>query len=202
LQFTPAERKVVIFLVAAFVLGTGVQLYQRIFPSYESFDYTESDARFKALSSAYNESGGTASGATPKTGPAGASGAGGASGTGTASPGSGSGKASTGARSGKSLPVPGSIDINAATIAELTRLPGIGEAIAGRIVEYRERTGGFAAVGDLLKVRGIGEKKLAQIAPYCTVGTPGASDAPQAGARPAGSAAADRPAAPDSSRRP
>ena len=49
-------------------------------------------------------------------------------------------------------------------------LPGVGETIAKRIIEYRTENGEFAAVEDLLKVNGIGEKKLDQMKPYIKVG--------------------------------
>lgn len=52
------------------------------------------------------------------------------------------------------------VNINAATVEQLTALPGIGPAIAGGIVEYREKNGAFRQVEDLLRVKGIGEKKL------------------------------------------
>jgi competence protein ComEA len=54
-----------------------------------------------------------------------------------------------------------SIDVNAASAKELARLPGIGDKIAAEIVDYRTKNGPFKKVEDLLKVKGIGEKKLA-----------------------------------------
>lgn len=55
------------------------------------------------------------------------------------------------------------IDLNRATIDELMGLPGIGPVLAGRVIEYRETHGGFRSVEELLNVRGIGPKRLAQI---------------------------------------
>ena len=55
------------------------------------------------------------------------------------------------------------LDLNTATAAELAALPGIGEALAERIVAYREANGAFASVEELLEVSGIGEKKLNDI---------------------------------------
>ena len=54
----------------------------------------------------------------------------------------------------------GRIDINRAPAAELTRLRGIGPALAQRIVEYRQQHGPFRSVDDLAQVRGIGAAKL------------------------------------------
>ncbi|MCX5801097.1 MAG: helix-hairpin-helix domain-containing protein [Candidatus Eisenbacteria bacterium] len=54
------------------------------------------------------------------------------------------------------------LDLNKATAAELDALPGIGPALAGRIIEQRKIAGNFHSVEDLLDVRGIGEKTLAK----------------------------------------
>lgn len=50
------------------------------------------------------------------------------------------------------------IDLNKATVAELTALDRIGEAVAQRIVEYREQNGPFATIEDLKNVKGVGDK--------------------------------------------
>jgi competence protein ComEA len=63
----------------------------------------------------------------------------------------------------------GKININVATVAELTYLSGIGEVLAQRIVEYREENGPFSQPADLLNVKGIGETKLNNIIHYIAV---------------------------------
>lgn len=62
-----------------------------------------------------------------------------------------------------------SIDINAADARVLDRLPGIGPAMAKRIVEYRDRYGPFGRTEDLLKVKGIGPKKFEQLRQFIIV---------------------------------
>ena len=59
---------------------------------------------------------------------------------------------------------PALVNINTATREELMTLNGVGQATANAIVEERERNGAFASTEDLMRVPGIGEKKLAKIA--------------------------------------
>lgn len=61
-----------------------------------------------------------------------------------------------------------SVNINHATREELERLPGIGPALAARIVEHRERYGRFRRAEHLLLVRGISERRFRQLRPYVT----------------------------------
>ena len=64
----------------------------------------------------------------------------------------------------------GKININTATRSELMDLTGVGEVIAGRIVDYRESNGPFSTIEDLMKVSGIGEKRFEAIQDRITVG--------------------------------
>jgi competence protein ComEA len=58
------------------------------------------------------------------------------------------------------------VDLNEADWPELVQLPGIGETLARRIVESRQRDGRFLDHEDLQRVRGIGPKTLQRIRPY------------------------------------
>lgn len=57
----------------------------------------------------------------------------------------------------------GLININTASAAELQTLSGIGPSVAQSIIDERTKNGPFASVDDLMRVSGIGEKKLAKI---------------------------------------
>ena len=61
------------------------------------------------------------------------------------------------------------VNINTASKKELDALPGIGEVLAQRIIDYRSANGLFSTVDDLTKVKGIGAKTLEKLKPYATV---------------------------------
>lgn len=61
------------------------------------------------------------------------------------------------------------LDLNTATEEELDTLPGIGEELARRIVEYRETSGPFESVEEIMEVSGIGEAKFADLEGRITV---------------------------------
>lgn len=61
------------------------------------------------------------------------------------------------------------LDLNRATAEQLEALPGIGPVLSRRIVEYRQAHGGFTRIPDLLRVTGIGPKRLAAIERFVTV---------------------------------
>jgi competence protein ComEA len=63
----------------------------------------------------------------------------------------------------------GKVDLNTATEAQLEALPGIGPTFAQAIIAERQRRGGFRSVGDLRTVRGIGDKRFAELQPLVTV---------------------------------
>jgi len=146
--FTPTEGKVVLFLLVTFVIGGAIKLYRYHDPSafLPSFDYSEVDKEFdlrvRLIDSIDAEQkrkladSGAATSSKRKT-----------------------------TRVKKADRLQSVVNINTATKAELMKLPGIGEALAERILVYREQNGAFKDVSELQKVKGIGEKKFEQIRP-------------------------------------
>ena len=64
----------------------------------------------------------------------------------------------------------GLLDLNTASKIQIMELPGIGEVLAQRILDYREAQGAFSTIEDLMNVEGIGEKKIEQIKPFVRIG--------------------------------
>jgi competence protein ComEA len=62
------------------------------------------------------------------------------------------------------------VNLNTATAAQIATLPGIGEKAAERIIEYREKNGGFKKPEELMNVKGIGEKSFLKLKALVTVG--------------------------------
>ena len=63
----------------------------------------------------------------------------------------------------------GAVNINTASAEQLKTLPGIGDAVAGKIVKYREENGAFKAKEDIMNVSGIKEKLFSKIKDQITV---------------------------------
>jgi competence protein ComEA len=67
------------------------------------------------------------------------------------------------------------ININAASIEQLDKLPGIGPKTAAKIVEYRQKNGAFKKIEELMNVKGIGEKAFLRLKSQIAVASPVAS---------------------------
>ena len=67
------------------------------------------------------------------------------------------------------LPDLSPLNLNTATVEELTQLPGIGETLAARIVEYRTAQGPFERIEDIMLVSGIGQGKFDAMKEQITV---------------------------------
>ena len=70
------------------------------------------------------------------------------------------------------------VNLNTASVEQLTALPGVGPKLAARIVEYRQKSGTFRSTQELMNVQGIGEKNFAKIEAWLSVG-----EAPKAAAK-------------------
>ncbi len=76
---------------------------------------------------------------------------------------------STGPRRSPTGDAPDTIDLNRATPDELTRLPGVGPALARRIVDVRDADGPFTQVDELGRVRGMGARRLERLRAFVTI---------------------------------
>jgi competence protein ComEA len=65
--------------------------------------------------------------------------------------------------------VAATVNLNTATVEQLESLPGIGRSTAQRIVEHRQKTGGFKKIEELMNVKGIGEKAFLKLTPFIIV---------------------------------
>jgi competence protein ComEA len=70
------------------------------------------------------------------------------------------------------------VNLNTASVEQLTTLPGVGPKLAARIVEYRQKSGAFRSTQELMNVKGVGEKNFAKIESWLSVG-----EAPKAAAK-------------------
>jgi len=139
--FTRNEIKAILFLSVTFVAGSGIRWYRQHIETstVPVFDYSRSDSEFVARSHAPLPDQTAPSPALRTPAPR------------------------------KQPPTAGSINLNTASIQELERLPGIGEAYARRVIAYRDEHGAFTSIDDLMNVKGIGPKKLEKLRLYLTV---------------------------------
>ena len=61
------------------------------------------------------------------------------------------------------------VNLNSASVAQLQTLPGVGASTAQRIVDYRQKNGGFKKIEELMNVKGVGEKSFLKLKPLIVV---------------------------------
>ncbi|HKC55681.1 MAG TPA: helix-hairpin-helix domain-containing protein [Vicinamibacterales bacterium] len=64
------------------------------------------------------------------------------------------------------------VNLNTATAEQLATIPGVGPKMAERIIDYRQKNGGFKKVEDLMNVSGVGEKSFLKMKPLIAVTAP------------------------------
>ena len=64
------------------------------------------------------------------------------------------------------------VNLNTATAEQLATIPGVGPKMAERIIDYRQKNGGFKKIEDLMNVSGVGEKSFLKMKPLITLTTP------------------------------
>ena len=62
------------------------------------------------------------------------------------------------------------VNLNAASLAQLQTLPGVGASTAQRILDYRQKNGAFKKIEELMNVKGLGEKSFLKLKPFVNVG--------------------------------
>ena len=90
----------------------------------------------------------------------------------------------SGAPAHKKMPPVHPIDLNSASIEQFEELPGIGPVTAKKIIEFREKSGPFRKVEDLLAIPRITKAKLEKLRPYVRVGAPNPTKKKQSPATP------------------
>lgn len=164
ISFTKNEVKVIIFVITVLTAGFFIKYYKEVLKgSHSRYDYSESDNEFKRRSelagknnlSLFKADSSASEDELMKLL--------------QASDDSLKTKAKISGNEELSHIPEKSININTASKDELIELPGIGDAIAERIIIYREGKKGFKRIEDLMKVKGIGIKKFEKIKKYIKV---------------------------------
>lgn len=161
---TPAERRALLFVATVAALGIGVRGCRAVSRPEAPLDDREALARQIAAVDSVVASGGRRRPTAKRGAPA-------------ASVATSQSVGLPPPRSRASAPAttsstPLSVDLDRASAEELDRLPGIGPALAARIVADRELNGGFGSVEGLQRVRGIGPALAARLVPFVTFSAP------------------------------
>jgi competence protein ComEA len=141
---TPAERQALVFLAVVLSLGTGVRIVRGRAPAPTPSAREALAGQLAAVDSAIATRGrrgrrpAPLSPSSPSSSPA------------------------------PSRPTVARVDLDTAPESVLVTLPGIGPALAQRIIRDRERHGAFGSLTALTRVGGIGERSAARLAPHVT----------------------------------
>jgi competence ComEA-like helix-hairpin-helix protein len=149
LVFTPQEKRVFLFILATFLLGGAIRLYNHYHLQAQLLQLDSLDREFLTRAQSLPGPGNTVVDSNSASEHVDAS-----------CPGS-----------NRAVTLSGPVDINQADTEELESLPGIGPVLAKRIVEWRRQQGPFRSEDDLLQVRGIGPQSLKRIQSQIVVGT-------------------------------
>ena len=146
---TETEIKVLLFLISAFILGFGYKTFFKYDDTVnaENFDYSREDSIFFASGDDY-DSAETHKSVDYKQEVLDFN------------------ERNFNGSTTRQIPDEKSININSAKLDDMILLPGIGEITAKKILELRERRGGFKTLKELLDVKGIGEVKFNKIKKY------------------------------------
>jgi comEA protein len=165
LRFTKNETKVLVFIIAVFVVGFGLKYFNEVLCNPDSqYDYSESDKIFLEksrllLNDSLTENDSSLTYEERKL-------------IDSLEALDDSLKAKeydTDKKIAKDKLTLHSININTASKEKLATLSGIGDKISDRIIKYREEHGGFKKIEEIMNVKGIGKKKFEKMKVYITV---------------------------------
>lgn len=148
--FTKNEKRVILFLIIVLTIGFGIKLYVEVIskPELPPYDFSEFDEKYRKASETYSK---LLSGDT------------------TISDSLNNAIDSLLRKKQNEYKEFLSVNINTATINDFIKLPGIGEAMAGEIVAYRNKKGNFRKIEDIMKVDGIKKAKFDKIKEFIKI---------------------------------